>query len=115
MRLSKQKDTRSVSISKICQLISVCVNEISHEKSDPSIIRKFKKIIKKYWFGQATYFDFISPSSSFDLRRFVHVARDFQDSMDDETRLLIFIPTFLNIHRFQASHRFIFFLFFSIK
>lgn len=43
MRLSKQKDMGPVSISRICQLISACVriNEISHEKSDPSITRKF--------------------------------------------------------------------------
>lgn len=38
MRLSKRKDTRS---ARICQLTLTCVNEITHEKSDPSIIRKF--------------------------------------------------------------------------
>ena len=76
--------------------------------SENSIIRI---VLSNYRFGQATYFDFIPTSSSFNLRRFVHVAHDFQDSMDDETRFLIFIPTFLNIHRLQASfYSFFFFI-----
>lgn len=43
LSFSRRKDTASINIEKICRSIVICIrtNEISYQKTEPSVIRKF--------------------------------------------------------------------------